>query len=109
MFRSSTTRSGCVSFAIRERLLTVGCEIDHVVPRGERPADRAPDLLFIVHHQDASELHVPASAVGSENANVAPPPGVSSIQISPSMSERKPRQMASPNPVPWRGCRSLNW
>ncbi len=108
MLRSRMTRSGSVSFADPERFLAIRGELDDVVTAGERPADRPADLLLVVDHEHASEFHPPVSAVGSENANVAPPPGVSSIQISPSMSDRKPRQMASPRPVPWRGCRSLS-
>lgn len=58
-----------------------------------RTPDRAPDLLLVVDHEDTWPAHTAETTplTGSEKANVALPPGVFLIQISPHEREEAPR------------------
>jgi hypothetical protein len=72
----------------------------HVATRGQRALDRTQDLRLVVHDQHDRVAHV---AAGIRTPKVAPPPGVSVAQISPSIATAKPLQIASPIPAPNRG------
>ena len=89
-FRSKTTRSGLNVGRTSQGALTVGDHLHDVLAGGEGPPHSAADLLLVVDDEHSLLLHRSASAVGTENANVAPPPGVSSTQTSPPISCRNP-------------------
>ena len=72
------------------------------------PARRAPvgtpaDLHLVVDDEDPAHVwpRLPATAI----ANVAPPPGVSSTRISPSIATANPLAIARPRPAPSLGLR----
>ena len=98
------------SEALREQqgFLAVDRGLHGVPPGDEGSVQCLADLSLVVDDEDAllPQLSAPPSADGSVNANVAPPPGVSSIQTSPSSSVTNPLQIARPNPDPRRGFRS---
>ncbi len=92
----------------RERLFAVDGDVDLVATRGERAQERPADLRFVVDDEDPFLPQEPALpfAAGTVKENVAPPPGVSSTQMSPSSRFTKPLQIARPSPGPSRGLRS---
>ena len=86
-----------------DRVFTVLCGHDLVTPGRERATERPQDLHLVVDDEDPAHVspRLPATAI----ANVAPPPGVSSTQISPSIATTKPFAIASPRPGPSLGLR----
>ena len=89
---------------LRKGLLAVRSRDDVVPPCVERAPERPEDLLLVVDDEDPVHDEPPTS-FGTATAKVAPPPGVSSIQISPSIATTKPFAIASPNPAPSLGFR----
>src|SRR5262249_42297183 len=80
-----------------QRLLAVGCKVDFVPARAEVDRQRAQDLRLVVDDETSAHACV---AAGMRITIVTPPPGVSSISISPPMASTKPRATASPRPTP---------
>ena len=97
--RSSSTRSNdpfVMRASASSPLMTA---VDDVVLGLERDAQRPQDGRLVVDDEDPGALH---GLTGSSTVNVAPPPGVGSTRMCPPCASTKPREIASPSPVPAR-------
>ena len=93
--RSSTTRSGSSSSDRADGRAAVARRPHDVAARRQRALDRAQDLRLVVDDQHDRAAHV---AAGIRTPNVAPPPGVSVAQISPSIATDEPLADREPEP-----------
>ena len=102
-FRSNTTRSGLDASA-STRASSPSTAVTTSYPRAVR-ARRTARRICCSSSTTRIRLTARHVTAGMETANVAPPPGVSSIQISPPIAATNPLAIARPRPDPRRGLR----
>ena len=113
--RSRIRRSGLLVLGGVEGGGAVGGGDDVELAGLQVDPQRPEDLGLVVDDQDAhqvvasSRARGPARACGavvSARSMVRPPPGVSSASREPPMASARPRERASPSPMPGGPCRS---
>src|SRR5438128_6078251 len=91
--------------------LLAATRFDHLQIAGaERHPERAAEWSVVLDDQDRRQ-RTPSGccatlAAGTENASVAPPPGVSSHHARPRLAVTSARTIASPRPAPARSARA---